>query len=132
MIRIFKLDVNLYLYYIFYIFFIFFFFFQAEDGIRDGTVTGVQTCALPIYAGVEITGRSRAGGETLTVTRDSSSEGITLRSLEDARAQLSNLYGVLVLAEIGRASCRERVYISVVAVSLIKRDVMNERSSVEE
>src|SRR5689334_24993151 len=29
--------------------FIFIFFFQAEDGIRDGTVTGVQTCALPIY-----------------------------------------------------------------------------------
>src|SRR5689334_24180037 len=28
-----------------------FFFFQAEDGIRDGTVTGVQTCALPISAG---------------------------------------------------------------------------------
>src|SRR2546427_3004376 len=28
---------------------IFFFFFQAEDGIRDLTVTGVQTCALPIY-----------------------------------------------------------------------------------
>src|SRR5439155_19071329 len=29
-------------------FFFFFFFFQAEDGIRDGHVTGVQTCALPI------------------------------------------------------------------------------------
>src|SRR2546422_3265457 len=28
--------------------FIFFFFFQAEDGIRDVAVTGVQTCALPI------------------------------------------------------------------------------------
>src|SRR5688572_31791304 len=28
--------------------FVFFFFFQAEDGIRDLTVTGVQTCALPI------------------------------------------------------------------------------------
>src|SRR5271168_2408081 len=27
---------------------VFFFFFQAEDGIRDRTVTGVQTCALPI------------------------------------------------------------------------------------
>src|SRR2546430_13114262 len=26
-----------------------FYFFQAEDGIRDLTVTGVQTCALPIY-----------------------------------------------------------------------------------
>src|SRR5690606_39388872 len=28
---------------------LFFFFFQAEDGIRDFHVTGVQTCALPIY-----------------------------------------------------------------------------------
>src|SRR6266496_6151348 len=31
-------------------FFFFFFFFQAEDGIRDLYVTGVQTCALPICA----------------------------------------------------------------------------------
>src|SRR5205807_5239489 len=30
------------------VFFYFFFFFQAEDGIRDYKVTGVQTCALPI------------------------------------------------------------------------------------
>ena len=29
--------------------FFFFFFFQAEDGIRDWSVTGVQTCALPIW-----------------------------------------------------------------------------------
>src|SRR5438034_11382289 len=29
--------------------FLFFFFFQAEDGIRDHCVTGVQTCALPIW-----------------------------------------------------------------------------------
>src|SRR5207253_8005012 len=33
----------------------FFFFFQAEDGIRDGHVTGVQTCALPIYTGGRFT-----------------------------------------------------------------------------
>src|SRR2546425_1983066 len=32
------------------LFFLFFFFFQAEDGIRDKLVTGVQTCALPISA----------------------------------------------------------------------------------
>src|SRR5687768_17739946 len=32
----------------FVFFFYFFFFFQAEDGIRDVAVTGVQTCALPI------------------------------------------------------------------------------------
>src|SRR5689334_23958772 len=35
--------------------FIFFFFFQAEDGIRDGTVSGVQTCALPILIEAEVT-----------------------------------------------------------------------------
>src|SRR2546429_2628338 len=33
-------------------FIIFFFFFQAEDGIRDVAVTGVQTCALPIFSSV--------------------------------------------------------------------------------
>src|SRR5256885_12873965 len=32
----------------------FFFFFQAEDGIRDYKVTGVQTCALPIYLSIDI------------------------------------------------------------------------------
>src|SRR5439155_16941874 len=31
------------------LFYLFFFLFQAEDGIRDGHVTGVQTCALPIF-----------------------------------------------------------------------------------
>src|SRR5437660_8478790 len=36
----------------------FFFFFQAEDGIRDGHVTGVQTCALPI----SIRATARAAG----------------------------------------------------------------------
>src|SRR5438034_10282828 len=36
----------------------FFFFFQAEDGIRDHCVTGVQTCALPIsFAAVRLGGR---------------------------------------------------------------------------
>src|SRR5437879_11576712 len=34
-------------------FFCFFFFFQAEDGIRDTSVTGVQTCALPISRKVQ-------------------------------------------------------------------------------
>src|SRR5437763_207288 len=32
---------------------LFAFFFQAEDGIRDTSVTGVQTCALPIFTGRE-------------------------------------------------------------------------------
>src|SRR2546429_6289157 len=33
------------------------FFFQAEDGIRDVAVTGVQTCALPIYVWVALASR---------------------------------------------------------------------------
>src|SRR5438046_4316892 len=36
---------------IFYLYLFLFFFFQAEDGIRDWSVTGVQTCALPICVG---------------------------------------------------------------------------------
>src|SRR2546425_2336584 len=44
-----------------------FFFFQAEDGIRDKLVTGVQTCALPILD-VETTGvRAQNGGRILEV-----------------------------------------------------------------
>src|SRR5256886_6576647 len=39
-------------------YYIFFFFFQAEDGIRDLTVTGVQTCALPILNELGGLGRS--------------------------------------------------------------------------
>src|SRR5690625_2577283 len=42
-------------------FLIIYFFFQAEDGIRDGHVTGVQTCALPIWVIV-------ADGSVLHVT----------------------------------------------------------------
>src|SRR5438876_10057463 len=41
-----------------------FFFFQAEDGIRDGRVTGVQTCALPISTHRK---RRTCPGSTVTV-----------------------------------------------------------------
>ena len=40
------------LFFVFLVLF-FFFFFQAEDGIRDDLVTGVQTCALPISIHIE-------------------------------------------------------------------------------
>src|SRR6267143_3485430 len=43
------------------------FFFQAEDGIRDGTVTGVETCALPIF---EKHQARAAGGEILEPLRE--------------------------------------------------------------
>src|SRR5260370_25875032 len=41
-----------------------FFFFQAEDGIRDSSVTGVQTCALPIWVpGPVCAGERRLGSQ---------------------------------------------------------------------
>src|SRR2546422_9091249 len=46
----------------------FFFFFQAEDGIRDVAVTGVQTCALPIW--------SRSHQEPLIVEADTVEIGV--------------------------------------------------------
>src|SRR5438552_5306373 len=47
-----------------YVFLVIFFFFQAEDGIRDDLVTGVQTCALPICQG-----RRRAHGRPVPAGR---------------------------------------------------------------
>src|SRR5207245_8531205 len=55
-----------------------FFFFQAEDGIRDATVTGVQTCALPISSsprgaaarGEDAQGPVYAGGFSGSIAAD--------------------------------------------------------------
>src|SRR6266516_1576973 len=55
----------------------FFFFFQAEDGIRDRTVTGVQTCALPIYGFLlERTARSEHPGQLAFLQRVVSAEPV--------------------------------------------------------
>src|SRR5438874_5111276 len=82
------------------------FFFQAEDGIRDLYVTGVQTCALPIFLSSPA-GRSGS------------------RPFAWASAQARSCPGAIERSgpsrEIGRASCRERVLILVVGVSLNKK-----------
>src|SRR4051795_13637290 len=51
------------------IFYLCFFFFQAEDGIRDESVTGVQTCALPIE-GYGIRDESVTGVQTCALPID--------------------------------------------------------------
>src|SRR6266542_3548243 len=58
-----------------------FFLFQAEDGIRDATVTGVQTCALPI---------------------------LSTKFLPEPSC-VARIWTALGCHEIGRASCRESV-----------------------
>src|SRR2546429_3767334 len=87
-----------------------FFFFQAEDGIRDVAVTGVQTCALPISDGI--------GGDRLLRVQ---TELVRLDVRFGAAPALVHLLGGeeqheedqreadAADGEIGRASCRERV-----------------------
>src|SRR5690606_40723611 len=88
-----------------------FFFFQAEDGIRDFHVTGVQTCALPISA--EAKGGARVGLRGLwpraTAHLCRAEPRIGLAGLAP---RLNPFCRWQLVAErrleIGRASCRER------------------------
>src|SRR5256885_13096482 len=87
------------------------FFFQAEDGIRDYKVTGVQTCALPI---------SIKNSVCLSTRRGELDRGRTIGSAHRINLQVTGgvtrigaaqvfLQIAETVAEIGRASCRERV-----------------------
>src|SRR5690606_39348869 len=95
------------------------FFFQAEDGIRVFHVTGVQTCALPIFETdpvTDITGARVLAKLGDSVTTDHISPAGSIMATSPAGEYLAangidrrnfNSY------EIGRASCREREYIAV-------------------
>src|SRR2546421_4874852 len=78
-----------------------FFFFQAEDGIRDLIVTGVQTCALPISSRRRHTRSDRDWSSDVCSSDRSEEHTSELQSRSDLVCRL--------LLEIGRASCRERV-----------------------
>src|SRR2546430_4283050 len=89
------------------------FFFQAEDGIRDLTVTGVQTCALPILRVLRVGQHAAAGPRhgrarhRVAQAPEEIAPGDRLadRGLDVARlARADGVHG-----QIGRASCRERV-----------------------
>src|SRR5207253_6321812 len=94
------------------------FFFQAEDGIRDGHVTGVQTCALPIsgavYDGGECYDRAGSDDEDCSVERKvcgrTGFAGGNLLRREPARRRSGTAAAKgFDDGKIGRASCRERV-----------------------
>src|SRR5437764_2086842 len=101
------------------------FFFQAEDGIRDTSVTGVQTCALPISSGRPAPAarrrsplarddpRHRPAGKPAAVLRRLRNQG--------RRPDVAWTRGPRQDLEIGRASCRERGWISGGAGVLNKR-----------
>src|SRR5690606_39929991 len=100
-------------------------FFQAEDGIRDFHVTGVQTCALPIWTSevehVLATQTLKQGrAKTMKIeVKGKAAPGITAKDIVLAIIGKTGSAGgtghVVEFCEIGRASCRERVEWSVVA-----------------
>src|SRR5437868_13090620 len=107
---------NICLFNIILVSFFFVFFFQAEDGIRDRNVTGVQTCAIPIYTMI----LRKATFSELPVIWDILQQAIEQRkqdgsdqwqngypNRETVHDDITNGYAyVLVEDKIGRASCR--------------------------
>src|SRR5438046_10666909 len=87
------------------------FFFQAEDGIRDWSVTGVQTCALPICLGSGYTRprpqRRPRGGQSQPIlhVRPEPRSPLPRQAISKRRPTRRE--------QIGRASCRERVKMTV-------------------
>src|SRR2546430_3143296 len=91
-------------------------FFQAEDGIRDLTVTGVQTCALPIsliYAGREgiVVREERAVGAFIIPGAPLVFVSPASKITPNLQAQINDAFvlGSSPTLQIGRAPCRERV-----------------------
>src|SRR5207245_5464273 len=108
------------------------FFFQAEDGIRDATVTGVQTCALPILPVVDLHLIGLLGPDI-----ERGPEALAAMPLGHPRQVRPADQIVLPVAptldlavhvgeQIGRASCREREYISVGSI-IVDRKMMSRR-----
>src|SRR5690554_7539048 len=90
--------------------------FQAEDGIRDADVTGVQTCALPILTRQRIsTGSSKKMSDLIVVSFLVFARGCAgmpiMRQWPAGKADVIRRGRVdsCFVREIGRASCREGV-----------------------
>src|SRR5690625_7277854 len=92
------------------------FCFQAEDGIRDGHVTGVQTCALPIWI-------VRTTGGWIPRWSVQSWFNPGGRATPDAWSQPRSC------TQIGRASCRERVKMWDADAEISKTDRTRSKSS---
>src|SRR5690606_39503439 len=92
-------------------------FFQAEDGIRDFHVTGVQTCALPIFGhGIQFetdevygpSGASQIARTIRTVQWPVANERVTHEPTRKGSGLIRGLEkAVRAKGEIGRAACRE-------------------------
>src|SRR5690606_39344889 len=90
------------------------FFFQAEDGIRDFHVTGVQTCTLPILAILHQLSQADGMKTLSSVGFDDHHARSNSRRIMKVFEYLNDRYSEPIsladmARQIGRASCRERV-----------------------
>src|SRR5260370_27754539 len=88
------------------------FFFQAEDGIRDSSVTGVQTCALPIYLYTIAVLIDKPDVRQVAAALNSLLNNMDLYKTLQSNCRKASGYFNWQEEEkkqIGRASCRERV-----------------------
>src|SRR5690606_39326347 len=83
-----------------------FFFFQAEDGIRDFHVTGVQTCALPISAGTVVAMRLRAGEGAEQVVEHTAAPDLEADALVGGRDLPAGVLGDALVELVGRSEER--------------------------
>src|SRR5207244_5722972 len=70
-----------------------FFFFQAEDGIRDDLVTGVQTCALPIFFPGSACRHTRRTPRSLSERQDRDVRSLALRPAYVLATRLPQISG---------------------------------------
>src|SRR6266700_6541198 len=81
----------------------FFFFFQAEDGIRDFHVTGVQTCALPISFGFEdFRSRAAAAGVDRAVLVQADDSAADTEAMFEVAAAHPEIVGVVAWVPLDR------------------------------
>src|SRR5207247_7090859 len=95
------------------------FFLQAEDGIRYPLVTGVQTCALPIFdrakGAIAVVSKGWDRGVEAPLRWSADASAIHCLAQDRARQHLFRFdlasRAPTALVKIGRASCRERVWV---------------------
>src|SRR5690625_2356045 len=98
------------------------FFFQAEDGIRDGHVTGVQTCALPIFIDVKFAQIYGIDDDELNVEASLNAAGFSRADVTDviltriststmpAAPRLSQEIGMCPPSPMPRTTCRNATW----------------------
>src|SRR5690606_40092064 len=105
------------------------FFFHGDDGIRAFHVTGVQTCALPISEVPRKAARRTGSPASSLITKENGNPGEAHCGRPDAPFPLNRYTRHTARAvQIGRASCRERAELPVLAGAAADKHIMTHQT----